>query len=270
MKFCLSCNQDASFLAKADEIKVKSYEHKNILSLAQKYPNADIVLDWPCGSNEHALPQQTIIDYNNITKQKLIVCVDNITPELDKFCTENNIRYFWGYPISTTYELQGIKNFYHVCYIKVAAPLFFQMDILKKFDIPVRAIPNVADFGYIQQRDGINGTWIRPEDLESYEPVVTAVEFEDADKKKEQALFRIYAQDKAWPASLNYLITNLKADCANRMLPPEFTKTRLNCGQRCTAFGTCQLCYYYFVLANPDLIKTVSEHIDENSNKESN
>lgn len=259
MKFCLSSRQSPAYLAKADEIKVAQRDHKVIPELATKYPNADIVLEWR-STGDASITREKIVEYHNISNQKLIVCIDNINPEIDAFFNDHNIRYYWGYEVGSTYELQSLKDFYNVCYVRVTGPLFFQQDLLAKFGIPVRATPNIAHFNYLPHKDGINGCWIRPEDLDKYEPVIAAVEFEDANRDKEQALFRIYAEQKEWPGKLSYLITNLNADCTNRMLPPEFTEYRKNCGQRCTAFGACRLCYNYFRLADPELLRPFKEN----------
>jgi hypothetical protein len=122
---------------------------------------------------------------------------------------------------------------------------------------------NVAHDGYLPYEDGVNGSWIRPEDVDMY-TAINVIEFADCDKKKEQALFRIYAEQHAWPGDINLLISNIGKNCVNRMLPSTFTRARLVCGQRCVT-GACQLCYRYFSLANPDLLKPYVPS-DENPN----
>lgn len=82
------------------------------------------------------------------------------------------------------------------CYVRLDAPLFFDLPNVKKIGIPIRAVPNVAYNDGLDRTDGVCGTWIRPEDLEAYGEYIDAVEFEDSDLKKEQAMYRIYAEDK--------------------------------------------------------------------------
>jgi hypothetical protein len=56
------------------------------------------------------------------------------------------------------------------------------------------------------------------------------------------------------------ITTNIGNSVAyNRMLPEEFTKARLNCRQKCTTGGACQICYRYFSLADKELIKDYAE-----------
>ena len=259
MKFCLSSRQSAEYLRKADEIRVDERDHRSVPDLAEKYPNADIVLIWRCSAN-NVITRENIIEYNILSKQKLIVCVDSLTPEMASFFGDNNIRYFWGYPVTTPYELQSIKEFFNVEYVRVDAPLFFQTDLLKKFGIPVRVTPNVAHYNYLPRENGINGTWIRPEDLHLYEDVFAAAEFEGVNLDQERALFRIYAEQKKWPGDLNYIITNIGTNgYVNRMLPEDFTKARLNCGQRCASMGACRLCFRYVHLADPERMRAYLE-----------
>jgi hypothetical protein len=77
------------------------------------------------------------------------VCLNDISPETLAFYHENDIRYFWGYSITTPYELESLSKFTKVCYVRVGAPLFFDMDLIAKYGIPVRHAPNVAHFGYL-------------------------------------------------------------------------------------------------------------------------
>jgi hypothetical protein len=101
-----------------------------------------------------------------------------------KECKRRDIKCYYGFPISSFYELNALKAL-GVCYFKLAAPVFFKMDKVKALGIPVRIVPNVAHDGWFPREDGVCGTWVRPEDLHLYEPYVEAVEFEDADQKKE-------------------------------------------------------------------------------------
>ena len=147
--------------------------------------------------------------------------------------------------------------------MRLAEPLFFEMDIVKQFGVPVRMVPNVAYIDGLPREDGVCGTWVRPEDLDLYEDYVEVVEFEDANLKKEQALYRIYAEQKNWPGDLQMIITNLNHDGLNRIIVPDFAEKRLNCGQRCQKTGNCKLCYRALTLAMPDKIRDYMEATDQ-------
>lgn len=255
MKYCLSSRQQTEYLQKADEIFVEMRDHKQIPELAEKYPDKDIILEWRPDVDDR-ITQEDLRDYSNLTRKKLIVCTSTINPEIHAFFTQNEIRYFWGYDISTPEELLSITTNYSPCYIRVAAPLFFQMELVSKYNVPVRLTPNLASAGYFPLPDHVNGTWVRPEDIQLYEPIATAAEFLGVNLEQERALFRIYAEEHVWPGEVSMIIKNLgPLDCMNRMLPQEFTEARLNCRQRCTAFGSCRLCYRRFNLADPEKLR---------------
>ena len=80
--------------------------------------------------------------------------------------------------------------------MRLDAPIFFDMQKASSVGVPIRVVPNVAYNDGLDRVDGVCGTWIRPEDIDAYGEYVTAVEFEDCDQKKEQAMYRIYAEDK--------------------------------------------------------------------------
>ena len=262
MKYCLNSRQEGKYLAKADEIKVAARDHKSIPSLARQYPNADIILE--LAPNGKEIDNSLIKEYDEACAKRFIVCVNKLDSDTINFYRANNIRYYWGYEINTPKELNSLKHFTDVCYVRVSGPLFFNHKLLNKVGIPVRATANVADFGYLPKKDGVTGTWIRPEDVPEYEGTVGAIEFGGIERsEQERALFRIYAEQHNWPGDLDLIITNLDFSdkVCNRMIPPDFVKARLNCGQMCEAGGPCQLCYRYLRLANKDLIAQYKESI---------
>lgn len=258
MKYCLNSRQTSEYLKKADEIKVEARDHKSIPDLAEKYPNADIILNLGSTGDER-ITYENIKTYSILCQGKLIVCTPKISPETRSFFENNNIKYYWGYEITTPYELKALAESTKVCYVKIGAPLFFQQDLVAKYGIPVRAVPNIAHYNYLPHSDGVNGTWIRPEDVKLYEPTIAAIEFEGIERQEqEQALYRIYAEEQAWPGKLDMIVQNLGIAQAptNRMIPSDLAETRRNCKQRCTwPNAACSLCYRYFSLADPEKLR---------------
>lgn len=261
MKFCLRGRQIASYLKKADEIYIEYRDRKAIPDYAKKYPNATLTLEIP-PHTEWDLAE--LKDYAILSRSKLKLCVPEMSDSRLDSLREAGIPYFWGYAITSAYELYSLIAA-GVCEARITAPLFFQTDVLRKCGIPIRVTANVAHDGYIPTTDGVIGSWIRPEDLNLYEGAITTIEFADCDNSKEQALYRIYAEQHAWPGKVNMIISNINDDVAyNRMLPEDFTKARLNCGQRCMSGSACRLCYRYLSLANPDLLKGYLEAMENN------
>jgi hypothetical protein len=248
MKFCLNSRQSNEYLKKADEIRFEFGDREVIPDYAEKYPKATLILnldlyeeaDWKELSN-----------YNILAKNKLILCIQDI---MDAELAKNNeIKFYFDYPVTTFYELNSMKNL-GVSYVKIGIPLFFQMDKVKNIGVPIRVTPNVAYSDGFPREDGVCGQWIRPENMDDYDEYIDVIDFEQCNLRQEQAMFRIYAEQKEWPGELGTIITNLNYPGVNRLIPPDATKRRLNCGQRCQ-YGPCKLCYHLLDLADPEKLK---------------
>ena len=120
----------------------------SIPELAEKYPEADIILELEPGADA-GITHETIREYDILCRKNFIVCLNDISPETRGFYEENEIRYFWGYSVTTPYELDSLARFTKVCYVRIGAPLFFEMDLVAKYGIPVRHAPNIAHFNYM-------------------------------------------------------------------------------------------------------------------------
>lgn len=257
MKYCLNSRQEAAYLQKADEIKVEFRDRDIISDLIEKYPGKDIIL--MCYYNE-ITDWKKIEQWNILSRQHFIMCLSSISDAQE--CKARNIPFYFGYPVKTYYELRAMKDL-GVRYVRLGEPLFFEMDMVRSIGVPVRAIPNIAYIDGFPRKDGVCGTWIRPEDLYLYDDYVETIEFEDTDVKREQALYRIYAEQKNWPGDLNLIITNLQYEGLNRIIVPDMAEKRLNCGQRCQKTSNCKLCYRALSLAMPDKIRDYMEATDQ-------
>ena len=187
----------------------------------------------------------------------LIICLSDINDIA--VCKKNDLKFYWGYPVNSFYQLRALVDA-GVCAVRLAPPLTHMLPEVKKFGIDILAVPNVAYVDGLPREDGVCGGWIRPEDLlTTYADYVDMVEFEDCDNKKEQALYRLYFEDSAWPGDLGIIITNFNHMGVNRMIPPELGQIRLNCGQKCQAGNRCRVCYRYLDLANPSLFENIKK-----------
>jgi hypothetical protein len=249
MKVCLQNRQEAKYLKYADEIKVGFRDRRALPDMFEKYPEKDFILELYSDSE---IEWNDIKEYNILSQGHLILCIAN--REQMNMCKEIDAKFYFGYPISSFYDLRAAVAC-GVCYVRLDAPIFFQLDKVKELGVPVRAVPNVAYLDFIPREDGVCGTWIRPEDLDDYAEYIEVIEFEDCDNRKEQALYRIYIEQKAWPGELNDIISNLNYNGTNRMIPPHtFGIKRAVCGQRCQETGRCKICYRTLDLANPTLL----------------
>lgn len=256
MKYCLRNRQIGEYLAKADEIKMEYRDYKSVPDLFEKYPEKPIIVQIPF--------QQEEIDWNELELYKrmrpdlFICCVSTLNQA--EICKDLGIKFYCGFPIGTFYELRRWLNM-GVCYVRLDAPLFFDLPTVAQVigETPIRAVANVAYETLWGDDTGIHGTWIRPEDVAAYENYISVIEFEDCDNRKEQALYRIYAEQHAWPGEVSMLITNIETDAVNRMIPPSFAEKRIKCQQRCESKESCHFCHYTLKLANPTLIREYQE-----------
>ena len=63
---------------------------------------------------------------------KLSVRIQDINSFLNvNECQKHNLNFFWGKPVNNFYQLNALKNL-GVSQVYIDAPLFFQMDELKK------------------------------------------------------------------------------------------------------------------------------------------
>lgn len=252
MKFSLhERHSSAQYLKKADEIIIEYRDRKAIPDFAEKYAGASLVLevtpDAPWEISE-------LKDYYILSKERLILCLPDLRdPRLEELKAVG-IPFFWGYTITSFWELAAaIKT--GACQARIGAPIFFQTSRLSKFGITKRVCVNIAHEGYIPNIDGTIGPWIRPEDLESYDDIFDIVEFSDLVNNKEEALYRIYAEQKEWPGRVDMIISNITTDAYNNMIPKDFAQSRKDCGQRCAGGSGCNICHRFLKLANPELIK---------------
>ena len=234
-----------------DEINVLYKDKDIIYDLVEKYPDKTIILEI-APKEEYDINK--IRELNIICKYKLICRVPSF--DVIKDCKNLNIAFFYGFPVYNYSTLQSLKNL-GAKYIILEAPLFFDLNIVKNFNVPVRAVPNritTEDFPIVSS----HGTWIRPEDVEVYEKYIDVFEFYFEDTKQEHALFRIYHNEQKCVGRLSLLWrkNKIEEDARSSMLPRELTYRRLNCKHHCAINGfNCRSCDRAFGLANPEVIK---------------
>ena len=252
MKFTVSSRQTSEYLRKANVIKVQWRDRKIIPDLAEKYPEATINLTRYYMDCDNAIDWNELNNYKILTREKLMLGL-SLPQELNE-ARQMAFKHYYLSPVRTFEELCDLKEA-GVCCVYLAAPLFFQLDKVKEFGIPVHAVANMANASSLFSRnDGVVGTWIRPEDVDTYNDYIDVIEFA-GDITQEQALYRIYAEKKAWSGELGLLVKDLNYLATNRMIPPTLAETRISCGQKCKMNGKCKLCYRILDLANPDKIR---------------
>ena len=177
---------------------------------------------------------------NLISKYNIIFALEDIN--MYKECKLHKVKYYWAYPITSFYELEGIVAL-GVCQILIGAPLFFDLFRVQSFGKDIRVVANNCFDNYIPRENGICGVYIRPEDVQYYEDYISTIEFYTTTNQKEASLLKIYKEDQKWPGNLNLLLTNFNCNVDNRAIPEEFALARMQCRQTCMGGGKCKFCY---------------------------
>lgn len=241
MKYCLSARQPKHILKKADEIKIELRDFKAIPEYIEDFPDKTLILEFV---NE--LPEgfswEEIQNYSDKMEGNFICALSDLSWAIE--CALRNIKYYYKYPATTLFEVQGLKNL-NVCYILLGTPLMFNLDEVAKYKVPLRAKPNLAYEPYIKRTNGIIGGWTRPEDTQSYAAYIDTFEFYTSGSlEKEAILYKVYAETGSWPGNLNLLIENLDYDFDNRLFldAKGFAEKRMNCKQKCLTGRSCHYC----------------------------
>lgn len=235
MKYCVNIRQPDRILSQADEIMVAFKDQKGIEDLFIKGIDKTIILQIPKGIEVNWEYYEKIAK-----KHSIIFCLEDIS--LYKKCKRHKIKYYWSFPITSFYELQGLVNL-GVCQVLVGAPLYFDLENVYNYNKPIRLIANLCFDEYIPREEGVCGTYVRPEDVKYYEKYVSTLEFFAPDLGKEAVLLNIYKNEQNWPGNLNLLLTNFNYNVDNRGLPDEFALARMQCRQACMRNSPCKFCY---------------------------
>jgi hypothetical protein len=242
IKYCVNDRHPKSVLQQVDEIRLPYKDIDIMFDFVEQYPNKSFIIE---------IDDSEEVNWNLINgftgKVNIIISLHNLDHVWE--CKNYGLKWFWYYPITSYYELKGIIDL-GPSYLFLGAPLFFNLPEIKKYGIPIRAVPNICYDKYIIRRNGVCGTWIRPEDVETYEEYIDTLEFKETDLKREKELLRIYKDQKNWPGNLNLLLTNFNYDVDNRAIPSTLITSRLSCKQRCQEGRSCNMCLNGMKVAN--------------------
>ena len=151
-----------------------------------------------------------------------------------------------------------------VCAARITGVLAHQLDYLKELPIEIRSFVNES--GTFLEYDPVIGGWFRPEDIDNLD-AIDVCEFVFQTQREEQALYRIYAEQKEWAGELNLLVKEIKDDqILNRMIPPEFQKRRSNCGMRCQSGSHCHYCKAVTDFAKKEVLQPLKDRLENKNN----
>ena len=243
MKYCVGGRQGYPTMKKADEIKVEYHDMDRIRDFIEKLPDKVIILE----VSDFIKEDMSTLEFFRDNLENFVLCLKNLS--LAKVFKELGFKFYWQYPITSYYELQGILAL-EPEYVLLGEPLCFDLEKVASYGVKIRLVANVAYDAYIPRENGIRGRWIRPEDVPVYDEYVDVLEFRMCNLEQERTLLHIYKDNGYWPGNLNLLIENLGFHVDNRAIPEEIGKIRANCQQRCMRHGACRFCETAFKFAD--------------------
>lgn len=242
MKYCISARQPIHIVKKSDEVDLKWNDREYLPQLIVDAPNVKVNLEVP---QDQYAPYKTLSSFiqegANISLQ-----LENLKNKEE--CQEYNIPFYLKQPLFDFWSIDNaVQN--GVSELVIGGSLFFDLEAISKFEIPVRVTANNAiPDGFISE-NGIKGHYIRPEDIQYYEQYVSTVDFYSENLKQEETLLKIYKEDQNWPGNLSKIIHNLKFNVDNRGLPKEFGQVRMTCRHKCMREHTCKFCDTAFIFS---------------------
>lgn len=241
MNYSVSARQNNKTLQLADEIMVAYEDHNVILDYEElEFKDKNIVI-----SIKHDDDVDWDFLYSLNDKFKLCLALDDL--RMARQARDRELRFYFNFPVTTWSDVRGLVEF-GVDEILIGAPLTFNVPKVRQMvdkNIKIRMYCNWSYENYIPRVNGINGSYVRPEDIPLYEPYVDTMLFYKSSLTQEAATLDVY-KNGSWPGNLNLLIRNLDCDIDNRGIPEEFGKNRLNCEQKCMSGGSCHLCENIF------------------------
>lgn len=250
MKYCINYSNKSHIIDKVDEILIR-YDKNKILELFTQFIPAHL--------NQRVIVQ--LMEENNIdtivNNLKKIISIYNENKDIkfdiqlpfynQKFMEElkdTNLKYFFKVAANSWDKFTGLIS-QNVSDIYITDELAFELDkvaeIAHKNNIKVRIYPNIAQSRWDKLSD-ILKFFIRPEDIEMYEPYVDACEFYGDKAQQIDTYYKIYQEDKKWFGDLQEIIIGLDSKIDSRYIIPRFAEKRIKCGKDCLKGGKCEMC----------------------------
>ena len=275
MKWCISARQSRELLEKADEILVDWQDRAPIIDFIEWNPKARIILRLPTKENFLEKDYSKLIEYNTLCHNNFAVSVINDQQALK--CKENNLTWFFAYPLHTFQQLYRVESL-GASDAYIADELCHSLNTIEEYypNLKIRVIANNVGSNILQDNQylsGICGSWFRPEDLWLI-PQIDVAEFylqlnivqgtEWNMRRQEQALYDIYAVKHEWSGKLEDFVFNIEQkDIYNELLGENFQPYRSNCGMRCMKTKTCHHCILYANLASTEMAEKIKKHIEK-------
>ena len=241
MKYAIKYYQECRALPNADEIIIKYYERSiKLLDFIQTLSeNQRLIIDITQLKNK----EENLEIFKPISeKYSNFTIMTSLLEEDYKIWFDNKINFFFKEGAETFEQVQGMIRA-GVSDIYIINELGFKIadiaPICHRNNIKIRVFPNIAQAGTNFPIENLKKFFIRPEDVELYEPYIDIFEFYGPLNR--QPILREIYEDRHWPDDLSILILGFDSSLDSRTIAPQFGEYRLNCGKKCI-LDKCNLC----------------------------
>jgi len=225
--------------------------------LTEAFPDKLFIIQHMFSGKQMEEDWDEYIELFNKYEGVLILALNNVNDCLK--AAEKGIPFYYGFPIQTYEEFNSLIAM-EPFYIIPGAPLFFNLEYISKFEIPIKIFPNMNSLSLFPKIDSATGTWVRPEDIEYYGRFVETCEFITETIEQERALFRIYKSGE-FIGPISLIIPDLEEYGAhNDLIDSQHTVIRTYCKQKCeSGERDCHICENILKISNPDKLQYLLE-----------
>lgn len=261
MKYCVDYKRHFKYLDEVDELTIRyNPEDETLEEFLQLYKNKRINIT--IQDEKDFIENNRIEVFKNIATENPDLDFVLILQSLKKSAAAKEIyniivncgvpiKYFFFAMVGNWDTLWGYIK-YNPSDMYIVESLGFEIDkvakVLHDKNIKIRTFANVAQSPW-KEIDPLRKFFIRPEDIQLYDPYIDVIEFFGRHNSIE-TLYKIYAKDKQWFGPLNELILDFDSDIDNRFIIPHFGLYRLKCGKRCLKGDKCKICDATYQLSN--------------------
>lgn len=251
MNYCINYNPQKGFkyLNEINEITI-NYRRKDTSLLDFMFQHKEQRINIKINDEQDFLDNNCISVFEGIKFEypelNFVLLFSDKNEELLSQVKTSEIKYFFTTLIKDWDSLYYIKDLKPTD-IYIVETLGFELDVISQIlheeNIKIRCFANVAQSS-AKTTPALKQFFIRPEDIDFYEPYIDCIEFFGQERKDHtlEIYYKIYKYDKKWFGKLNEIIIGLNSDIDSRFILPKFAERRLGCGKRCLKGRPCQIC----------------------------
>lgn len=253
MKYCANYYKDFRYLDKVDEIIIKyqNQTQKQLIDFLETVrAEVRVIVKLEDNSLNIDKAAEIFADVKVIHSNFAVILSGPDATFTDRL-KEKEIPFFYStfvdkWDVLMSFLSVGVSDVYIVN--ELGFDLKDVSKVCKEHNAQIRVFPNVAQLSSrVGKMNKLKSFFIRPDDIEHYEPYVDVCEF-FGPLDRQSVLYEIYT-DRKWLGDLEQLIIGLNMSIQNNTLVPAFGEERISCRKDCYK-GKCIICDKCLSVAN--------------------